>query len=458
MSRTRRKARHLGCSVRKRASGKLGFRFSLALPDGTTKQFSEGTDLLDTPENLELMQKRAAVIGAEIRAGTFVYERWFPDSATRKFARPGAKDGRPERCVDPTVASFFGEWILAHRPPVVRTSLHRQYKIHFNRHIIPVLGEAQLRQLSKPDLERLRAALRAKELHEKTIRNIIDGTFRAFYRDAAQEHDGIHYPYPFSVMRWRKYIPPEPDPFSEEERDRLLDYFHGKRWKIPGSTERRHHYPYFALLFTLFFTGCRPSELSAARIGSLDPRAGTLRIRASRSRGEENGPKTSSADRVVRLTPRNVEVLRPIVPLHARPDGYLFKNMRGEPVNSEWLYDPFVNAQQALGIRIRDAYTTKDTYISNALTHGVNLTWLSEQTGVAEATLRKHYGRFVHTAARDAAELARLDPRSFRGGRAAAARSRRTAETGVTLPVGLPAESRRPEPRAREADGCQTGG
>jgi hypothetical protein len=81
VSRTRRKARHLGCSVRKRASGKLGFRFSLALPDGTTKQFSEGTDLLDTPDNLELMGKRAAVIGAEIHAGTFVYERWFPDAA-----------------------------------------------------------------------------------------------------------------------------------------------------------------------------------------------------------------------------------------------------------------------------------------------------------------------------------------------------------------------------------------
>ncbi len=42
-------------------------------------------------------------------------------------------------------------------------------------------------------------------------------------------------------MRWRKYIPPEPDPFTEDERDRLLDYFRAKRWKIPstaGTTTR----------------------------------------------------------------------------------------------------------------------------------------------------------------------------------------------------------------------------
>lgn len=359
------------------------------------------------------MRNQAAIIGAEIRAGTFVYERWFSESAARKFTKPDIGGKKAANGTGPTVASFFNEWIEAHRPPVVRTSLHRQYKIHFNRHIIPVLGDTPLRRLSKPDLERLRAALRGKKLHEKTIRNIIDGTFRALFRDAAQEHDAIHYPFPFSVMRWRKYIPPEPDPFTEEDRDRLLEYFRAKRWKVPESNERKHHYSHFALLFTLFFTGCRPSELSAARIGWLDLRAGTLRVRASRSRGEENAPKTSSADRVVRLTPRNVQVLQPLVPLHARPDAYLFKNMRGEPVNSEWLYDPFVDAQQALGIRVRDAYTTKDTYISNALTHGVNLTWLSEQTGVAESTLRKHYGRFVHTAARDSAELARLDPSSF---------------------------------------------
>ena len=41
---------------------------------------------------------------------------------------------------------------------------------------------------------------------------------------------------------------------------------------------------------------------------------------------------------------------------------------------------------------LHDLYSTKDTYISLALTNGV-----------------KHYGRFVHSSQTDAIELARID-------------------------------------------------
>jgi hypothetical protein len=56
-------------------------------------------------------------------------------------------------------------------------------------------------------------------------------------------------------------------------------------------------------------------------------------------------------------------------------------------------YKLFRTAQRRLGIRVRDLYATKDTYVSCALTRGVSMTWLSEQTGVPDATLRKHYGK-----------------------------------------------------------------
>jgi hypothetical protein len=58
---------------------------------------------------------------------------------------------------------------------------------------------------------------------------------------------------------------------------------------------------------------------------------------------------------------------------------------------------------------MRDLYATKDTYVSTALTRGVNLAWLSEQTGVADATLRRHYGKFIHADAADALELSKID-------------------------------------------------
>ncbi|MGH7897144.1 MAG: hypothetical protein ACREQQ_04280, partial [Candidatus Binatia bacterium] len=174
----------------------------------------------------------------------------------------GAENSKPEHA---TVASYFAFWIEEKRPPEVRASLRREYKNHFERHILPVVGDVPLRSLSKGDLLRLRSVLRAKKvsetrcLSEKTVRNVIDGTFRAFYRDAAQEHDGIPYPHPFSMLQWAQYIPPEPDPFTEDERDRLLEFYRRKLWKVGGFNERRPHYPYYGFLFSLFFTGCRPS-------------------------------------------------------------------------------------------------------------------------------------------------------------------------------------------------------
>ena len=125
--------------------------------------------------------------------------------------------------------------------------------------------------------------------------------------------------------------------------------------------------------------------------------------------------------RTVRLTRRNVEILGNIVELHAHPDDYLFKNTLGEPIEQRSFYRLFRDAIRVLEIRPRDLYATKDTYVSVAITAGVNLTWLSEQTGVAETTLRKHYGRFVHTSVADVlleGESWRHRPRKPEGGSA----------------------------------------
>ena len=73
--------------------------------------------------------------------------------------------------------------------------------------------------------------------------------------------------------------------------------------------------------------------------------------------------------------------------------------MRHSPVNPANFYDLFRDAQTALEMTpLRDLYSAKDTYILLALTNGVSLPWLSEQTGVTLTTLLKHYGRFVYSS------------------------------------------------------------
>ena len=169
------------------------------------------------------------------------------------------------------------------------------------------------------------------------------------------------------------------------------------------------YYAYYAFLFTLFYTGLRPSEAVALRVKSVELATGTLFIERSRSLRAEGAPKTAAAARVVRLTPRHSKILRQIVEIGEAPDDYLFKNTVGDPIDQRSFYKLFCTAQRSLGLRHRDLYATKDTYVSIALTKGVNLTWLSEQTGVSEGTLRAHYGRFIHASRSDALELSKID-------------------------------------------------
>jgi hypothetical protein len=137
----------------------------------------------------------------------------------------------------------------------------------------------------------------------------------------------------------------------------------------------------------------RPSEVAAVRCRNVNTRTGTIQVERSRHLGSEAAPKTQRARRAIRLTRQNLDVLRPLIEVKG-PDDYLFENVRGQPIEPANFYDLFRDAQRALGITpLRDLYSTKDTYISLALTSGVSLTWLSEQTGVAVATILKHYGR-----------------------------------------------------------------
>ncbi len=394
------------------AAGRLRLRFRASLPDGSVRYFAEATALRDTPENRQRVTSQAEVIGAEIRAGAFDYLRWFPNRnrAADFLAAAGipteAKAAVGKR--SQTVAVYYDVWIERQVVPQVRASAARDYRGHFKGYILDVLGNVPLDELSLAHLEELRTKLRQRPVSEKTIRNVIDGSLRAMVRDALR--DEIEAGFPFPNMVWPEKIVPVPSPFTAEERDELLGHFRNKRWKVGGFNDSKLHYPYYAFLYTLFFTGMRPSEAVAVRVSSVNLGARTVFVDRSRHLGQEAATKTARSRRTVRLTRDNAEILEPLIELKARPGDYLFKNVRGEPIEAANYYDLFRDAQRALEITpLRDLYSTKDTYLSVALTNGVSLTWLSEQTGVAVATILKHYGRFIHSSQADDFELAKIE-------------------------------------------------
>ena len=412
MSPRNRRRRHRGCYVDVTPGGKLRFRFRAHLPGFGRYRFGESTELEDTDENRRLLERQADLIGAEITAGRFDYVRWFPFGTKAACFQPQATAANVTRVAhqpsaSPTVAEYFDSWIVWKESERVRRSRLCDYRRHFKKWITPILGSLKLGDLSLLHLRDLQMQLRQRGLAEKTVRNVMLGSLKALVRDARR--DGLDVAWPFAELEWIDPIVDDPDPFTEDERDRLLEYFRTKAWKVDGFDKKRHHYAYYAFLFTLFFTGCRPSELTALRVGDLDLGRGTLRVRRSRHLGAEAAPKTRSAARLVRLVPANVVVLEPLWKLDARVEDYVFQNVRGEPIDQSNFAELFRRAQRALGIGPRKFYATKHTYVSIALTRGVNLAWLSEQTGVAATTLLKHYGKFMHTLDADRVELSKIE-------------------------------------------------
>ncbi len=200
---------------------------------------------------------------------------------------------------------------------------------------------------------------------------------------------------PFEVLVWPRKTLTKPDPFDEEERDAIIAYF---QQKVPF---------YHPLVYTLFFTGMRPSEALALRWGDVDLRRGEISITKSLYLGEEARTKTPGSDRTIKLHPTVVNVLRSIKPLHVSEKSYVFLNQEGRPIDFHtWrgkksadeekaAHGVWYRALRATGVRERRPYTMRHTFISVGLTHGVKIKWLAEYCGTSVAMIEKHYGKYL---------------------------------------------------------------
>jgi len=192
---------------------------------------------------------------------------------------------------------------------------------------------------------------------------------------------------------------------------RILGWFRTHRFgftPLPGSmgVRRLLHPPFHGYVLALFTTGLRPSEASGLQWQDVDLTHGLLYVRRSFHRYTYGAPKTRSARRTVELLPETVRVLRDFQPLHVTPETPVFTSTISGPIDPKRFGDLWGIALRACGVRARGLYTTKDTFVSLALRVRGPL-WVERQTGVAYATLRKHYAKWMPRED-DRSELERL--------------------------------------------------
>jgi integrase len=395
MSRKRRRTL-VGCSIGSRF-GWLRLRYRYR-----KQQYSIATKLQDTPENRKALRGLTHKIGAAIRLDQ--------DPTATILRALGVPEGSPANTSEeaPTVRAYTEQWI-AHQIHVVRKSLARDYRRH-SREWSERIGRVLMSELRPSHVRGLQSELLSKRLSPKTVKNIICGSFRSMIRQAMA--DELVTRNLFFSLQWPKWRPPEPDPFTPDERDRIIEWFHTKLFGFHAGPRLRDyrmrpHPPFHVYVHLLFFSGLRPSEASGLQWGDVDLAGGRLHVSRSRHLYEYGAPKTASADRWLQLFPETVALLQAMQPLRTSPDTPVFTTTTGTPIEPKTFSAHWYRCLRALGIRQRGLYCTKDTFITMALQLGANIAWLESHTGVAYATLRKHYGRWLPSG--DETELRRFE-------------------------------------------------
>jgi integrase len=183
-----------------------------------------------------------------------------------------------------------------------------------------------------------------------------------------------------------------PDPLTPKEMDRVLLWLHEK---APAEI-----CAYFQFAFA---TGMRPEEIIALRWSDYDEAHGTMHVERAKSAGEIKDVKTY-AIRDVDLIERAVSALAVMHGRTGRAGGEIFINPKTQrPFHDERTQRDhyWTPALAALGIRHRRAYQTRHTYATNALSAGVNPSYISRQMGHESARmLFKVYAKWIDGADR----------------------------------------------------------
>jgi integrase len=289
-----------------------------------------------------------------------------------------------------TLRQYYEQWVKDKKPPLVKKSRARNYRSHFTTHILPFQGDMALSAYGVSNIRDLRIHLiEEKRRTVKTAKNVIGATLRALFRDAKAE--GKIEKNPFDDLPsewWPRVVMQDPDPFTEAERDAIIGHFFDKHWGL---------WPHgCSFLYALFWTGCRPSELTGRRWRDVDLKTGKLSITTSRTEGEEGATKTANSKRTIQLLQPVLDYLAQIKPLRAQPNDYIFVDQRGNPIN-QWKFGErhFQGALTTLKIRHRDFYHTRHTFISVMLTHGENPKRIAEYVGNSPEVIYRSYGKWI---------------------------------------------------------------
>lgn len=338
------------------------------------KHVRETLSIPPTPANHKYAIQLVAKIKKEIRMGTFVYAEYFP------------KSDRAEKRHVITFGAACDAYILSvgQRSAATRSQYANALKVWKS-----IFGADT--RLDALDHATLSSQIGGYPWASAKLQNNylipLRGVFKLHYHGALAAGN------PLEGVTNARVVKKVPDPLSADERDRILVHI-GTHYDA-----RLLHY-----FTTAFFTGMRPEELIALKWGDVDWKHQTIRVQRVRTfKGSERDDTKTGVERDVDMVPQVVDALKSMKAwtFVKGVDGDIFES----PYTGRAWHDDrsqrdncWTPTLKALGIRRRRAYSTRHTYCTAALMHGVNPAYIAAQAGHSVKMLFDVYSRWINGA------------------------------------------------------------
>lgn len=370
----------------------------------------EYTLLPDTTSNRKKLEKVLARIDEAIRAGTFVYEAYFPNSkALQRLGRATAvapPSAAPVPVVvpvqevpdTPTFEKFANQWV-DERSVEWRRSHIKSLTSTLNGRLIPKFGQKAVGSITKSDILAFRAELAKvpgrgtnEGLSPKRINEIV-GVLCQIVDEAA---DRLQFTAPTNGIKRLRVRKSDVNPFSLPEVQTII------------ATVRADFRDYFTVRF---FTGMRTGEVHGLKWKYVDFERGLILVRETVVLGEADYTKTDGSQREIQMSQPVREALVRQFEVTGKLSAFVFCNHCGQPLDNKNFSDRvWYPLLRYLELEPRRPYQMRHTAATLWLASGEAPEWIARQLGhTSTEMLFRVYSRYVPNLTRqDGSAMDRL--------------------------------------------------
>ena len=304
---------------------------------------------------------------SEIRRGTFKYESYFPNSNKVKIF-----DVKPKSYLLEHLLLEQKEKILNNSNFAVSTK--KDYVRFIDNLLIPTFGKYEVTNFNK---KLLILWVEQTNLTAKAIRTAIS-PLRNTLIDAM--HTGIIDINPFEQVDMRRLLSTkrketnyEIKPFSEEEKNRILESTSGE---------------FKNLIKFGFYSGLRTGEMLALKWENVDLDNKKIYVKHTMFDGYLQPTKTKESTRTIYLLEKALEALED-QKKYTTEDGYVFHNPntgkywpKTDAVRKQW-----ISLLKSAGIEYRNFYQTRHSFASMLITNNENIHKIAKYLGHKDTTM-----------------------------------------------------------------------